>query len=201
MSDIADEFCAAFGKPDPPATAGVHFQWEFYQVVWDVSAPRTGAGWYRDRFLYLFGEGLEPLRECLDTWSFIVPANGDRMIIGRNAYGAIAYIDDANTSKARVKILDPLNVAILEDNGLDFTSFIGLYLPKNLLPAFLDDSVYREFLDKNELYLDLHDALAIKQPLTLGGKMEIDNFDVEDILAYYKSTASIYAKGFKAPRR
>jgi hypothetical protein len=41
--------------------------------MWDKLHSEVGAGWYRDRFLYLFGENLEEFRPCVDAWSFLMP--------------------------------------------------------------------------------------------------------------------------------
>src|SRR3954454_18474880 len=98
MADMAEAFSAAFGKPDPATPPGLHFESDgFHEIMWRRNVDKIGAGWFRDRFLYLFGEGLEPLHACLDAWSFLVPpATSERMIVGRNAYGAIAFLDDPN---------------------------------------------------------------------------------------------------------
>ena len=191
-----EDFTKAMGRPDPPAPSGLHFTGADIDDRWaNVGDEKIGAGFFANRFLYLFGEGLEPLNACLEAWSFLVPRNDDRLLVGRNAYGAIAYLDNANGAKPRLYIVDPLRVALVSEPDLDLWRFIARFLPLNLLPAFTDDQLYREWLNTSQLGLSLDLALAIKVPLSLGGEMELDNFSVEGIVDYYQTTAPVYAKG------
>jgi hypothetical protein len=89
MSAVGEAFVKAFGKPDPATPNGVTFSMPGLQGSWESLHKEIGSGWYRDGFLYLFGEGLDALKPCLEAWSFLVPPCDDRVIIGRNAYGAI----------------------------------------------------------------------------------------------------------------
>ena len=124
----------------------------------------------------------------------MIPHNRDRTIIGRNAYGSIVFVDNLDSAKAQLYVVDPLTVSLITDYGLDLWRFIGRYLPQNLIENFLADGVYRKWLAESQLGLELNLALAIKTPLSLGGKMALDNFSVEDIVSYYQSTAPIYAQ-------
>ena len=87
------------------------------------------------------------------------------------------------------------NVDLLSDVDLNLFTFIDQYLPENRIPTFTDDTLYRQSRDKG---VDLGDdeILAIDVPLTLGGKAQLDNFHVENILAHYQATGPIYANGF-----
>jgi hypothetical protein len=199
--DMVEAFKQAFGEPDPAVPPGLQFGDSFEGHIWRRHAPKLGAGWFRDRFLYLFGEGLEALAPCLEAWSFLAPPNGDRIIVGRNAYGAIAYVDDANSSRGKLSVLDPLSVSVVTTRGLDLWSFIGRFLPQDLIANFLDDSVWRQQIAKVPLGLELNLALVPKIPLSLGGKMELDNFAVEGIVPYYQSTAPIYEKGIAEAKK
>src|SRR4051794_23878413 len=94
-----EHFAKVFGSPKPRTPSGLHFSpRRALADVWnDLMYPDVGAGWYWDRFLYLFGPGLDELHACLDAWPFLVaPRRPDRMILGRNAYGAILFIDRVN---------------------------------------------------------------------------------------------------------
>ena len=191
--DMAEAFTKALGKPDPAVPPALRFE-SFNRYIWEENAQKLGAGFFRNRFLYLFGGGLETLQPCLDAWSFLIPHNRDRTIIGRNAYGSIVFVDNLDSAKAQLYVVDPLTVSLITDYGLDLWRFIGRYLPQNLIENFLSDGVYRKWLAESQLGLELNLALAIKTPLSLGGKMELDNFSVEDIVSYYQSTAPIYAQ-------
>jgi hypothetical protein len=80
------------------------------------------------------------------------------------------------------------------DPNLDFTGLLGYWLPKRKLDDFLDTSLYNAWNHTTGDYLELHEILAIKEPKSLGGKMVASNFQIEDMVAYYQSTAPIYAK-------
>jgi hypothetical protein len=62
--------------------------------------------------------------------------------------------------------------------------------------TFTDDKLYRQSRAKG-VELGDDEILAIDVPLTLGGKAELDNFHVENIVDHYKATGPFYAKGFK----
>jgi hypothetical protein len=194
LSGIAAAFSATFGAPQPrvkplsfPDRPAIH--------VWTHYAPIVGSGWFRDRFLCLFGEMLQPLNACLDAWSFLVPKRAERLIVGRNAHGAIAFVDDLATAAPRLYVVDPLNVDLLSDVDLNLFTFIDQYLPENRIPTLTDDRIYRQWRDKG-VELGDDEILAIDVPLTLGGKAQLDNFHVENILEHYRATGPIYAKGF-----
>jgi hypothetical protein len=199
---MMDVFLAGIGKPDLAVPPGLQFTSEVDQMLWDRAHAQIGAGWYRNRFLFLFGEGLEALRPCVEAWSFLLPRRADPVIVGRNAYGAIAIIEDAFDVDQKVGVLDPLHIRYYTDgDALRFGSLIGSYLPRNELPGFLDTSVYEKWLAQTHLYLELDVCLAIKKPLSLDGAMEVDNFQVEGIVEYYQTTAPIYEGRSRRTRR
>ena len=82
MSEVSRAFVAGLGRPRPRARSGLKFA-GFGQGVWDQLYADIGAGFYQDRFYYLFGEGVDRLSACLDAWSFIVPPRARRMLRGR----------------------------------------------------------------------------------------------------------------------
>src|SRR5262245_8435306 len=116
---------------------------------------RCGAGWYSNRFLYLFAEDLhELLRPCLEAWSFLLPDPPDPLIVGRNAYGALAVVENAGNALSPLGILDPVTIRYFSvGDELRFGSFIGRFLPQNLIPHFLDQGVYDQFVAEGSLYL------------------------------------------------
>lgn len=194
---FGDNFVKAFGKPDPSLPQAMHFTNGAAQVIWK-QFKRIGAGGFKDRFLHLFCEGLEELQPCLDAWSFLVPpGHADRMIIGRNAYGAILVLEDGNyPGKEQVHVLDPTTVTYWTDPNFTLMSVIERRLPKDELRNFLDDGLYRKWVQKNKVRPEMQDILGLKQPLPLGGTMELDNVQLENIVEYYESSAPIYAKAF-----
>jgi hypothetical protein len=200
VSDGGAAFVKAMGRPDPRTGSELPFtSGSLGARVWDRLYPEIGAGYYRDRFLFLFGEGLTALRPCLDAWSFLLPGDvTENMIIGRNAYGALLVLENPNQfgPKERVSVLDPLAVAYRRYADLDFVGLIGYWLPENELPQFLDQSVYDDWRRQTRSFLEPGQILAPKTPLGMGGAMELGNFQVEDIVSYYQTTAPIYRKAF-----
>jgi len=77
------------------------------------------------------------------------------------------------------------------DENLDFMGLFGNWLPNNKLELFLDDRVYKSIVSANGV-LPAGEILGIKVPISLGGKMEIDNFQAEPVEAYYESITAIY---------
>ena len=194
MSEGGKAFIKAFGKPDPKVSNGLVFKDEAARLLWNLDYEEIGAGWFMNRFLYLFGAGLERLRPCLDAWSFLVPKHRDRMIVGHNAHGAILVLDDANSGDSSIHVLDPFLVEYWGDANMHLGNMFGYFLPRKEMRGFEDDSVYKAWTKRERRYLLPDMILAPKTPLGLGGEMKLDNFQEENIFEYYKTTAPIYKK-------
>ncbi len=195
MSTAGESFTKVFGKPDPAAPNGIDYR------IWNkVLYAEIGAGWFNDGFLYLFGEGMQFMQQCLDAWSFLVHPCDDRMIVGRNAYGALLVLDNKNTpTHERMWILDPFTVTFATNDTLDFVSTIARALPRGELAAFVDDRAYRQWRLENDVErLGLDDVLGIMVPKALGGELTSSNLQLDGIVDYYRTTASIYAKAFSS---
>lgn len=202
MSAVGEAFLQTIGRPEPEADPGLQLPDDAHLVFWERIHREIGAGWYMDRFLYLFGTGLDALKPCLDAWPFLVSANEDRVILGRNAYGAILVLENASgrATPARVHMLDPVGVAYWTDPALDFGGLIGYWLPKKTIPRFLDNGVYEAWVRAEGRHLEPDEVLAIKVPLGLGGTMELSNFQPENIVEYYRTAAPIYERAFAQMR-
>jgi len=103
MSYIGEAFTETIGRPDPSVPAGISFSAPLSEMLWADLYPEVGAGYYRDRFMYLFGQGLQDLAHCLEAWSFLVPPDcTDPRIIGRNAHRVLArWRQSARISRRR----------------------------------------------------------------------------------------------------
>lgn len=158
----------------------------------------VGAGWFRDGFLYLFGEGLDALHPCLEAWSFVVPPCDDRVIVGRNAYGMLLVLDNPSTpALEKIHVLDPFTVSYAGDSTIQLVSLIGRALPDGELRTFLDDEPYRAWRQEHGVdRLGAQDVLGIKVPQGLGGKLASSNLQLDGIVSYYETTAAIYADAF-----
>ena len=105
---------------------------------------------------------MEFLAECLDAWSFLIPPCDDRIIVGRNAYGAILVLEYGNTpEREQLYVLDPFTVTYETRPNLLFRNLIGRWLPQGPLPGFLDDRAYLQWLAENEVgTVDLDEVLG-----------------------------------------
>jgi hypothetical protein len=198
LSMLAQAFIEGIGKPDPATPNGLRFKSPVYDELWLDTHAEIGSGWYLNRFLYLFGEGVEKLQPCLDAWSFVVPPNHpDRIILGRNAYGAILVLENGNSADASVLMLDPLLVDYWSDPRIGFENMLGRWLPQKEIPHFLDKDLYDAWVIGHGRHLGDDTILAAKTPLSLGGEMEPENFQEEPIIDYYRTTAPIYEKALE----
>jgi hypothetical protein len=198
-SYAAQAFARAAGRPNPALPPALRFANYGQQQSWEAIVAEIGAGWFLDRFLFLFAEGLDQLQPCLDAWSFVVPpGHPDRMIVGRNAYGAILTLEDIHRSpgSSRIHMLDPLEVRYWRSDTL---SLDGLVSNLASVPRFLDRDLYNRWITAGG-HLDDDEILAVEVPLGLGGELADDNINIENIVKYYETTAPIYEKALAATR-
>jgi hypothetical protein len=191
---MSNDFTDRLGRARPAVPTDIRFRRDDYQRNWERILRQTGSGWFMNRFLYLFGAGLRSLTACLDAWSFVVPPGKERIILGRNAYGTLLVLEDPEDAQS-VYLLDPLRVVYWSDPGLDLLGLIGREMPRGNLPHFFEDGLYRVWVQGDD-YLPDTTIIAPIKPLSLGGTMDPTNFQEEEIVSYYQSTAPIYAKAF-----
>lgn len=193
MSETGAKFLAALGRPDPAAGSGPTCHDPGAAAALEALRAEVGGGWFKDRFLYLFGEELDTLRPCLDAWSFLVRGGSEkRTVIGRNAYGALLVMEDGNAAH-HVFVLDPFRVSYWGDYGLTLEEAAGHALcGPGLLSEFVDDGAYKAWVRENEAELDMEDVLGFKVPRGLGGRITTENLQLDGIVEYYQETAPIY---------
>lgn len=198
MSPLAAAFLSVYEKGIPLGNRQSIFTGMFDGLVYDDVIKDIGYGTYQDGFLTLFSDELESWQSCMEAWSFLIPADGrSRKVVGRNAYGALLLIEnrEINGSASAMGILDPVTVSYWSNEHCLFTNFLGHWLPqKKVLPTFTDTSVYAQWRKQTGCTLGPGEILAPKTPLTLDGKWELSNFQVEQAGFYFESTASIYKK-------
>jgi len=199
---MPSDFTKRFGAPSPSVPTDIRFRSRPYQANWEQLLRDTGSGWFMDGFLFLFGAGLQRLTACTDAWSFLVPPGKERIILGRNAYGSLLVLEDPEGEQS-VHLLDPIRVAYWTDPNLELLGLAGRYLPRKNLPHFFDDELHRLWVRDGDRLPD-DTIIAPITPVGLGGKLVPANFQEEEIVAYYQSSAPIYAKAFarmaSAPR-
>ena len=198
MSTVGQAFRESFGLPAPVTPTGFHFTKSWHETGWKSLSEEIGAGYFMDGFLYLWGDAISDFDAVLSQWPFLWTEGTDYRTMGKNAYGSLLIVENEATDgmSARVGILSPLSVSYRRSEHRLFNNTIGNYLPLGKLPEFLDDSIYKAWLQESDDGLAVDEILAIKTPLSLGGKMEPANFQVESIFDYYRTTGEIYAKRF-----
>ncbi|THH39402.1 hypothetical protein [Neolewinella litorea] len=198
MASAIDAFKQAFGDPAGAPEVPLVFPAAWAQGIWSYFVQEAGVGPFRDGFLHLFTERVQTLSDLLDDWSFLFADQRERWVIGTNAYGALLVLEDPikEGTKGRVGLVDPLEVRYFSDPNLTLMSLLGRWLPEDRLPHFLNDRVYQDWLTTHPGGLAFGDILAIKTPLPLGGKMALENFQVEPIASYYATTGPLYRKSW-----
>jgi hypothetical protein len=194
MSYVSEVFLRALGPASPPARPGLQFGGPFDQLSWETLHEEIGAGFFLDGFLYLFGEGLEPLLACLPPWSFLVPPLPRPMIVGYNAFGTLLVVKDSAGPTVRLGVLDPARVVWWEPPDLDFTGLIGTWIPDRRIPHFLDHAPYEAWRAAGGRRLALGEMLSMKMPAALGGQLVPENFEITDIIRYYQASGPVYEK-------
>ncbi|MCP3143947.1 hypothetical protein [Pyxidicoccus xibeiensis] len=195
MTPLAKHFRRGMGRPAPATENAIHFEVPGARLFWEMVSPDLGAGWYLDRFVYLFGPGLERLHRCLKAWSFLVPPDHpDRLVLGYNIHGAILVLEDAKTSLPKVLVLEPYRIAWWTHEHLGFENLLARWLPDRELPEFLDTEVYTQWRKSTGEYLAEDMILAPKLPKEAGGSRDLENFQVENLFDFYERTGREYAK-------
>lgn len=198
MTAVGQAFVNALGTPDSLDQLGFKFEQEWDQASLSLITDEIGTGWYLGGFLYLLGRDVPALDGLLKYWQFLFTDGKARKVIGRNIYGALLVIEDADIdgTMAMVGVIDPLNVAYFTNPNLDFTGLLGNWLPQGKLPSFMNKTVYSSYQELGYSPLNKAEVLGIKTPLTLGGKMELANFQVESLEEYTASITAIYRSAF-----
>ena len=149
MTDVGKAFLESLGYPDPPLPNGIGFDTRAAKRLWGRLHGEIGSGWFSNRFLFLFGQGVEAVAPCLEAWSFIVPPGRERLILGRNAYGALLVAEEPTSLGLRcpIYLLDPLHVRYWPDPRLTFVNLIGNWLPQGRLPDFCDRRLYLAWIE------------------------------------------------------
>jgi hypothetical protein len=195
MSTVGEAFLKQVGPPNPKKELGFKFSMEWDQIVLDDIYEEIGAGEYYNGFLHLLGTDISPLNDLLKYWSFLFSDNNDRKVIGRNAYGSLLIIENESDegTVAPVGYLDLINCQYVKNENLDFTGLIGNWIPNNRLTNLLESSIYESFINDGKI-IQKDEIVAIKVPVPLGGKLEKENFQIENIFEYHSSISKIYQK-------
>jgi hypothetical protein len=200
-STLQKTFVTAFGKPKPRAKP-MRFPHETMQTLWEFIHREIGAGYFRDGFLYLFGEYVDELAPCLEAWSFLLPPMKQPVVLGHNAYGALLVMPDTTKDNPRIGILDPNRVSWNHHADLDLGGLLGAWLPAGMLRTFTDDAHYRALRARGLDRLPEGVILAPKTAIALGGDDDVDNLWPQEIVTYYEVTGPVYRKhGPKKKRR
>lgn len=203
MSVAASAFLSGLGSVELAQAHRMQFTEPFDQMLWNSIYQEIGAGFYKNRFYQLFSAELSAYDDLLKLWHFALPYGSTFKVIGRNAYGALLLLENVETkgTAAPVRLLNPIVPAYWGDDHCVLMNCIGHWLPQQKIPGFSDSVFYNAYYKVVQKYLDQDEILAIKIPLALGGNIQADNFQPENIFDYYRSAASIYEKIFTKSKK
>lgn len=197
MSYATNKFLKAMGGAKPSTKDGLALP-AAPAAQWKQYAKDIKPGWYRDGFMFLFGEGVQRFARCLDAWSFLLPSGRSFAPLGRNAHGSILVLQDGdNDVGGQIGVLDATVVQYTTKADWMFPTLFSQLLPDGVLDIFCDDSGYKKWrtaAKAAKVKLEGDAILGIKKPLPLGGTLTPDNFVVADLFDYYASTADVYRK-------
>lgn len=201
-TDTATNLLKVLGAPDPAHASGLPFDGESNSASRNwvrLDSKEIGAGFFMNRFLYLFGEELPKLQPCLKAWAFMLPADDKvRYVIGKNAYGSLLVIENPNGDSGlpAVGLLDTTTVEYWTEPDLVFPNLLGWWLPRKKLPNFFKTELYDKWAAKSKEPLEVDEILGMTVPLSLGGTWKATNFEVRDIVEYYETTGPTYKSAF-----
>jgi TPR repeat protein len=155
------------------------------------------AGRYRDGFVSLLGADVTSLQGCLEAWSWLLPGDAPRTVIGRNAYGALLVVEGTELQAygARFTVIDP-TMGWCWTHPRAEVPRLGHYLRESWLPFFVDDTVYAAWRAAGAPTLAADEALAIVTPRPCGGAMRLENFRVENVVRMHRRVASLLRASF-----
>jgi hypothetical protein len=180
-------FAERFGAPDPAVPSGLTYTSSMLKRKWESRLfPKIGAGWYWDRFLFLFGEGLDALQPCLDAWAAHLPPADEYQIAGRNAYGTVWVEVNPNgsTDERRVAFLDLHQGKVWQYAQSDLGHCVANVFPQLKVPEFLDRRGFDDWVAAGNDAPRLDQCLA---PKDVGAGMKLANLQLEDIVAAFQS--------------
>jgi hypothetical protein len=194
MTGIGESFIAGLGKPKPAAKPDIPLDpMTGIGDIWNDVSKEIGAGYFLDGFLYLFGEDVRAWDPCVEAWSFMYPRpETKRLLIGRNAYGALVLLEDPD-GKPRVGILDPPTMTYYSQAHLDLIAFIGRFLPEREGPeSFWHSEPYASWAAESKEPLGMDAILGMTVPLHLGGTWDVSNFVIREPVEYHRRTAAAF---------
>lgn len=195
-NEVINNFKNKIGAPQKEENTHITFKKSIPQTIWERMIQEIGCGSFNNGFFYLFGEKLTELEKIKEYWSFLLRDDIVYTIIGFNKMGFIILAENLMEKgmASSISIIDPFHVRIYKNGEVKLLNFIGRWLPDGLIPNLNDDHLYRATLQEIEEELDFQEIIAIKKPLSLGGEMIAENFGIENIQEFYKSTGEIYSK-------
>jgi hypothetical protein len=199
MSDsIGARFRKGMGKPKPAVNPDIPL--DPYTATgsnWNDIKEETGAGYFLNGFLYLFGADIREWDPCVEAWSFLYPRpEAKRLLIGKNAYGSLIILEDPEKSMPLVGILDIPTVTYYSHRDLDFYAFLNSWLPERQGPEeFWRTDIYDAFAAKSKEPLGMDALLGMTIPLELGGDWSFSNFEVREPVEYHQKTAAAIKEG------
>lgn len=207
MTEVGKVFKETLGKPNPKTETALIFKNLAYSYIWKELSKELGAGWFLNKYIYLFGPAIKKLNRAIEAWDFLMPDDTkDRMVIGFTAFGSILIVENGNSKKVdkpiRVGLLDPFLIRYFRNPNLDFIGLMGYWFPHRELSNVFDGKVenfYQQFFSKNNDRKSDFQIFGILKAPVFGGELSVSNFQLMDIVKYFEYvTAPPYKKAYSA---
>ena len=194
-NQVIDNFKTKIGVPTQEETTEIRFEKSMQQAIWERIIDEIGCGLFQNGFFYFFGKELNKFESILKYWSFLLEEKINYSIIGFNKMGFIILAENLenNGMASQITIIDPLNVRLYKNTQIKLLNFIGRWLPDGLIPGLNNNRLYEAVIKEIDENLELEEIIAIKKPFSLGGELKAENFSIENINEYFKTTGKIYA--------
>ncbi len=204
---LYEPFLEVWGEPEVRTEPGVFFTLgESGYFDWQWFESECGCGIYGGNFLHVGTPAVAELSSCLDSWNFILPGDPRRQVLARNGYGDLLLVAPNEQNGDSGLVLSPRRAELAPPHSLaNLRSSILFYLTSDPMPPgvpiagpFVDRELYDRFVAERRggQALAESEALLPVLPYPLGGKHELDNFQVQDLKSFYSEVGAIYGKAF-----
>ncbi len=149
----AERFTKAFGQPATPAPTHIELEDPNAQKEWAFLYGISGAGWYKNGFVFLFGDRLLDLHPTLDQLADLWPDNSTpRTLIGKNAYGDLLVAENLREAgfDAPVMLVHAAERQLYFEPDWTFLKAIGELLPSMDFAFFLKQDRWFAWLETEQ---------------------------------------------------
>lgn len=161
----AERFVQAYGGPSTPAPTHLSIKEAADQQDWEAVYATIGGGWFRNGFLYLFGERLQELDALLEPMAHLWPQGQPELsIFGKNAYGDLLIVEAFSERgfEAPVVLFEAEKKLLHRNPAWNFLTVIGEQLPSMEFAFFLQQDHWYTWLENEQLKPKIDECIITK---------------------------------------